>query len=155
MSNFLIKTVIQASTIEGAGTGRFFVEDHNKGTIIRRQIIGSDSLHVIKNKEALSKYNLQLLKHFGHSKPKHSELKTNYVYLNFPPMNTNHSEDNNIDFIYTDNEKITYLTKDVKAGDEIFQNYRNFEKVDWFEEYLHEKDLISARELGVLINSLT
>ena len=70
-------------------------------------------------------------------------------------MNTNHSEDNNIDFLYTNNEKITYITKDVKSGDEIFQNYRNFEKVDWFEEYLHEKDLISARELGILINSLT
>ena len=154
MNNFLVKTIIQPSTIEGAGTGRFFVEDQKKGTIIRKQKIGSESLYVIKNKEELSKYNLQLLKHFGHSKPKHSELKTNYVYLNFPPMNTNHSEDNNIDFIYVHDEKITYLTKDVKAGDEMFQNYRNFEKVHWFEEYLHEKGEISARELGMLIDSL-
>ena len=151
MSDFLIKTVIHSSSIQGAGTGRFFVEDHRKGTIIRKQKIGSDNLHVIKNRDDLDKYNLQLLKHFGHSKPKHSELTTNYVYLNFPPMNTNHSENNNIDFIYTNNEKITYLTKDVKAGDEIFQDYRNFEKVEWFEKYLHEKDLISARELGELI----
>ena len=151
MSDFLIKTIIQPSSIQGAGTGRFFVEDHKKGTIIRKQKMGSDNLHVIKNKDELDKYNLQLLKHFGHSKPKHSELKTNYIYLNFPPMNTNHSEDNNIDFIYVHDEKITYLTKDVNAGDEIFQNYRNFEKVDWFEEYLHEKGEISARELGELI----
>lgn len=151
MSKFLINTLIKSSSIEGAGTGRFFVEDHNKGTIIRRQIIGSDSLHVIKKKEQLQKYNLELLKHFGHSKPKHSELKTNYVYLNFPPMNTNHSENNNIDFLYTDTEKITYITKDVKGGDEIFQNYCNFEKIEWFEDYLHEQELISARELGELI----
>ena len=151
MSDFFIKTIIQPSSIQGAGTGRFFVEDHNKGTIIRKQKMGSDNLHVIKNKDELDKYNLQLLKHFGHSKPKHSEIKTNYIYLNFPPMNTNHSEDNNIDFIYVHNEKITYLTKDVKAGDEIFQNYRNFERVYWFEEYLHEKGEISARELGELI----
>lgn len=151
MSDFLIKTIIQPSSIQGAGTGRFFVEDHEKGTIIRKQKMGSDNLHVIKNKDELDKYNLQLLKHFGHSKPKHSELKTNYIYLNFPPMNTNHSEDNNIDFIYVHHEKITYLTKDVKAGDEIFQNYRNFERVYWFEEYLHEKGEISARELGELI----
>ena len=151
MSIFLVKTIIHSSSIPGAGTGRFFVEDQKKGTIIRKQKIGSDSLHVIKTRDELDKYNLQLLKHFGHSKPKHSELKTNYVYLNFPPMNTNHSEDNNIDFIYVHDEKITYLTKDVKAGDEIFQNYRNFEKVDWFEEYLHGKGEISARELGELI----
>ena len=156
MSNFLVKTIIQPSTIEGSqGLEDFFVRIKKKGTIIRKQKIGgSASLHVIKNKEELSKYNLQLLKHFGHSKPKHSELKTNYVYLNFPPMNTNHSEDSNIDFIYVHDEKITYLTKDVKAGDEMFQNYRNFERVDWFEEYLHEKVKYLPENYGMLIDSL-
>lgn len=149
MTEFLIKTIVKPSTIKDAGKGRFFVEDQKKGTIIRKQIINSDSLHVIKNREELKKYDLYLLMHFGHSKPKHSKLNTNYVYLNFPPMNTNHSEDSNIDFIYSNSEKITYLTKDVKAGEEIFQNYRNFEKIEWFENYLHEKNLISARELGV------
>ena len=51
MSEFLIKTIIHSSSVQGAGTGRFFVEDQKKGTIIRKQKIGSDSLHVIKNKD--------------------------------------------------------------------------------------------------------
>ncbi len=155
LDGFQIETEIKLSNIPEAGEGRFFKKSYKKNTIVRIQKIGSETLHVIKNKEELLKYNLQLLKHFGHSKPKHSGLENNHVYLNFPPMNTNHSEDNNIDFLYSNGEKITYLTKDVNVGDEMFQNYRNFEKVDWFEEYLHENNEISARELGILIYSLT
>jgi hypothetical protein len=152
MTDFLIKTVIKDSSIKDAGTGRFFLEDLKKGTIIRKQIIGSDNLKVIKNKEELDNYDITLLKHFGHSKPKNSKLNTNYIYLNNPTMNTNHSDNYNIDFEYRDNEKITYLIKDVKCGDEMLQNYCNYEKVDWFEEYLHERQLISQREFALSIN---
>jgi len=152
-NDFLIPTIIKTSNIKNAGSGRFFIENHKKGTIIREQIINSDSLHVIKNKEECKKYDIELLKHFGHSLPNNSEIKTNYVYINFPPMNTNHSLDNNIDFLFKDNKKITFLIKDVKSGEEILQNYSNFRKVDWFEDYLHENNLISARELGNLINN--
>ena len=66
-------------------------------------------------------------------------------------MNTNHSIYNNIDFEYNDTEKITYVTRDVYAGEEIYQNYCNFDKCDWFEEFLHDHSMLSARELGDLI----
>ena len=80
MTDFLIKTVIKDSTIKDAGTGRFFLEDLKKGTIVRKQIIGSDNLKVIKNKEELDNYDITLLKHFGHSKPKNSKLNTCLLY---------------------------------------------------------------------------
>ena len=151
MCEFLIPTKIRISKIPHAGTGRFFVHNHKKGTIIRKQIIDSPCLHVIKDNSGLKKYDIELLKHFGHTKPIHSNITTNYVYLNFPPMNTNHSIYNNIDFEYNDTEKITYVTRDVYAGEEIYQNYCNFDKCDWFEEFLHDHSILSARELGDLI----
>ena len=55
-------------------------------------------------------------------------------------MNTNHSLNNNIDYIYTNCEKITRLTRDVKAGEEMLQNYCNFTKNEWFEDFLHKAD---------------
>jgi len=150
---FLIETVVKPSSIPNAGRGRFFINNHKKDTIIRKQIIGSDNLHCIKNKEGLDKYDIDFLKHFGHTKPKHSEIETNYVYLNNPSMNTNHSLNNNIDYIYTNCEKITRLTRDVKAGEEMLQNYCNFTKNEWFEDFLHKADMISARELGEHIST--
>ena len=96
----------------------------------------------------MKKYDIDILKHFGHTLPIHSNIKTNFVYLNFPPMNTNHSIYNNIDFEYTENEKLTYLTRDVYSGEEIYQNYCNFSECKWFEDYLHKYERVSARELG-------
>jgi hypothetical protein len=64
-------------------------------------------------------------------------------------MNTNHSANNNIDYIYSDKYKITYLIRNVKDNEELLQNYCNFKENNWFEDYLHNNNLISARELGI------
>ena len=148
---FLIPTYVKESTIKSAGKGRFIIGNHKKGSIIIKQEINSETLHVIKNKDELKNYNIELLKHFAHTEPKDCNLKTNYVYLNFPPMNTNHSENNNIDYIYFDKYKITYLIRNVKDNEELLQNYCNFKQNNWFEDYLHNNKLISARELGINI----
>lgn len=66
-------------------------------------------------------------------------------------MNTNHSANNNIDYIYSDKYKITYLIRNVKDNEELLQNYCNFKQNNWFEDYLHNNKLISARELGINI----
>ena len=150
---FEVPTEIKPSSIPGAGNGRFFKCKLNKFTIIRRQKIGSDSLHILKNIDDLKKYDLSYLKDFGHSLPQNCIIKNNYVYLNFPPMCTNHSNFPNIDYIYSDSEKITYTICDVQENDEILQDYSKFRKIKWFEDYLHKNNMISARELGIILKN--
>ena len=58
---FLIPTYVKESTIKGAGKGRFIIGNHKKGSIIRKQEINSETLHVIKNKDELENYNIELL----------------------------------------------------------------------------------------------
>ena len=157
METFRIKTEIKESLIPGAGRGRFFAEYCKKGTIVRVQIIPSEKIFVFKNVDQLKSVSYENLVHFCHTKPIRSTLSTDYVYLNNPPLYTNHSTNNNIDFHYTDTKKITYTTRDVKAGEEMVQNYCNYTKVDWFENYLHSINAISVREFGeriVLMNSM-
>ena len=56
---FLIPTYVKESTIKGAGKGRFIIGNHKKGSIIRKQEINSETLHVIKNKDELENYNIE------------------------------------------------------------------------------------------------
>ena len=54
MDGFKVKTSIRPSNI--AGNGRFFDENVKKGTIVREQKIGSDSLLKFESDAELIKY---------------------------------------------------------------------------------------------------
>jgi hypothetical protein len=149
---FLIETEVKLSNIPEAGNGRFFKKSYKKGTIVRIQKVASETLHVIKNVSELKQYNIEFVKHFGHSLPTYSNKHNDFIYLNYPPMNTNHSIDANIMYEFDESEKRTILIKDVEAGDEMVQNYTHFTTVKWFEDYLNSNNMISARQLGVEIN---
>lgn len=149
---FQIQTEVKTSNIPEAGMGRFFKKSYKKGTIVRIQKINSETLHVIRDVEELKHYDINLIKHFAHSLPTYSNKHNDLIYLNFPPMNTNHSSDANIMYEFDETEKRTILLRDVEAGEEMLQNYTFFTKVDWFEDYLNSNNLISARQLGEEIN---
>lgn len=145
---FLINTEIKSSTIENGGNARFFNEDVKKGTIIRKQEIGSESLQILKNKNELDEIDIDILKHYAHSVPKDCRFHTNFIFINHPYLYTNHHSDPNVRFQYTYAYKYTITTRDVKKGEEMFQDYSSFKKVDWFEKYLKEKKIIGAREFA-------
>jgi hypothetical protein len=151
--DFLIKTYVKKSSIPEAGDGRFFSNDCKAGTIIRVQSIEND-LTKISNIRDILVTDENLIDNFAHSKT----ITDNYytsdtVYINKKPLFTNHSNDNNITFQYIGDQKITYTTKKVKKHDEIFQNYCEYTKVPWFENYLHSKGKFSLREFGMELNN--
>jgi len=53
-------------------------------------------------------------------------------------MFSNHSTNPNIAYRYTKQQKIAYTTRDVKAGDEILQDYCEFSNVKWYSDYVTE-----------------
>lgn len=136
---FKISTIIQKSLIDGAGNGRFFNQDCKKNTLIREQDYDSNELIILKSPEDIEKYNVtnQELTHFCHSIPNNHDSDY-FIYINRPPMVTNHSDKPNIIYIYSD-KKRTYTLRDVKKGEELYQDYRNFSEVNWFTEYLKDK----------------
>lgn len=151
--DFLIKTYVKKSSIPEAGDGRFFSNDCKAGTIIRVQSIEKD-LTKISNIHDISVTDENLIDNFAHSKTVTDDYDTSdTVYINKKPLFTNHSNDNNITFQYNGDQKITYTTKNVKKDDEVFQNYCEYTKVPWFEDYLHSKGKYSLREFGMELKS--
>ena len=138
MESFKIKTIIKKSLIPNAGNGRFFDQDYKKGTLVREQDFSSDELIVLKSIEDFKKYNVtdNELIHFCHSIPNNHD-SNNFIYLNRPPMVTNHSDSPNIYYVYSD-KKRTYTLRDVKKGEEMYQDYNQFTEVKWFTDYLKE-----------------
>ena len=145
---FLIKSKVDPSTIENGGNARFFDQDVKKGDIIRKQEIGSESLQLFKNKDEVDKIDDDILKHYAHSVPKDCRFHTNSIFINNPYLYTNHNSDSNIGFQYTYAYKYTITTRDVKKGEEMFQDYSSFKTIDWFEKYLKGKKIIGAREFA-------
>jgi len=151
--DFLIKTYVKKSSIPEAGDGRFFSNNCKSGTIIRIQSIEKD-LTKITNINDISNTDENLIDNFAHSKTITDNYHTSdTVYINKKPLFTNHSNDNNITFQYNGDQKITYTTKNVKKDDEVFQNYCEYTKVPWFEDYLHSKGKFSLREFGMELKS--
>jgi hypothetical protein len=150
---FLIETEVKHSSIPGAGRGRFFAHDCLVGKIIRIQDMDTD-LNIYKNVADIVSENKELVLNFAHSRCKDSDIDSTHVYVNKIPFYTNHSSTNNISFRIRTGKKLTYTTRDVKAGEEMLQNYEEYTPVPWYENYLFSIDKISLRELGIKYNML-
>jgi len=147
--DFLKKTYIKKSNIPSAGNGRFFADNCKSGTIIRVQSIERDLIK-INNIDEISNIDINLIHNFAHSKTiTNNSSESDVVYINKQPLFTNHSNDNNISFQYINDRKITYTTKNVKKNDELLQNYCEYTRVHWFEDYLKTIGKFSLRELGM------
>ena len=150
---FLINTEVKLSNIPNAGNGRFFSEDCEKDTIIRKQLIDSEELYILKPDSNLELINKHYLLNFAHSRPI-EDIDDNCIYLNNPPLYTNHSKEPNIYFVYDKGEKFTITSKDVKKGEEMYQDYSNYRYIDWYEKYLEKINKKSLRHFGNELNKL-
>lgn len=147
MDDFLIKTIVKKSTIPNAGIGRFFDEDCNANTIIRKQKINSESLQMITEPKKNS--DLNYLSKYGHTSPQNCEFYNSAIFINVPPNNTNHSKQPNIYFVFDENYKYTITLKDVKKNNEMLQDYTTFKQIEWFEKLLNENNLLSSRQFAI------
>lgn len=145
--NMSVNTEIMDSGIAGAGKGRFFMEDCKKGTVVRVQSIDTD-LFVYNNLEELKQADFDAVLNFAHTRPRDSDVEASEVFINKERLYTNHSNENNIAFKFVGNKKLAYTTRDVKAGEEMFQNYNDFSAVAWYETYLHSLGKMSLREFA-------
>lgn len=145
--NMSVNTEIMDSGIAGAGKGRFFMEDCKKGTVVRVQSIDTD-LFVYSNLEELKQADFDAVLNFAHTRPRDSDVEASEVFINKERLYTNHSNENNIAFKFVGNKKLAYTTRDVKAGEEMFQNYNDFSAVAWYETYLHSLGKMSLREFA-------
>ena len=152
LDGFLIESEVKESSIPNAGKGRFFLKNYNKGKVIRIQELETD-LHVFKDINDIKQVDEDLILNFGHSRCKNSDIDTDYVYVNKQPLFTNHSSNHNISFQIQAGKKLTYLTRDVKAGEEMLQNYEEYSINTWFENYLHSQGKKSLREFGIEFNN--
>jgi len=157
---FYVPTVIKQSSIPNAGKGRFFVQDHKKGTVVRIQEFDGPNIKVFRNVQEVldAGFDMEYLGHFGHSTPKDCDIHDDVMFVNTPPMCSQHSADNdnaNIHYLYRENEKICVLRRDVKADEEFLQDYTNFKEVKWFEEYLNSKKYRSPRQFGTMLKAET
>jgi len=153
-AGFLIESKIADSYIANAGKGRFFLKNYEKGTTVRIQDLETD-LNIYKNIQEIQNADQEHILNFAHSRCKDSDINTQYMYVNKVPFYTNHSLNNNISFQIRAGKKLTYITRDVKAGEEMLQNYEDYTINPWFEEYLHSIGEKSLREFGVEQNKFT
>ena len=149
----MIETSVKESTICGAGNGRFFENNYKKDTIVRKQEYNSEELRILRNEFELREFDITYIQKYGHSAPVNSEYDC--IFLNNPPMFTNHSSSPNIYFIYGDNFKYTLTSRDVERGEEMLQDYGEYKIIDWYETYINNNNAKSLASFGREINRET
>ena len=148
--SFKVKTYIDKSSIPGTGRGRFFDEFVPKGTIVRVQEIDSPQLLMFSNIDNLKRVELKTMFNYCHSVPIGCNYHIDKVFLNYPPMMSNHSMYANVRYTFTETHKYCIASRNIEPGEELLQNYTQFSKVEWYEDYLHKLGHISVREFGNL-----
>ena len=151
-TSFKVKTYIDKSTIPAAGNGRFFKDFIPNGTVVREQEINTPQLMSFSSVEELRSVEINKMINYCHSVPINCNYHKNKVFLNTPPMVSNHSINANVYYIFTETHKYCIANRDINPGEELLQNYCKFSKVKWYEEYLHKLGKISVREFGYLYN---
>jgi hypothetical protein len=154
-----VDTRIGPSNIPQAGLGRFAVQDIPKGTVIRAQTVGSSNLYRYRNKQELLAafplpQDLLMLADFAFSTSALPEV----VLLDAPPTMVNHATASNgantsFSFSNEGTSKVVVATRDIGAGEEFLQDYREIAQVDWLETVLGSRNLKTARQLGETLDS--
>mmetsp|Transcript_26385 Transcript_26385/g.40498 ORF Transcript_26385/g.40498 Transcript_26385/m.40498 type:complete len:215 (-) Transcript_26385:155-799(-) len=148
---WLVPTTVKNSNIPEAGNGRFANVDIPKGTVIMSkpmtQMSDVSSLHAIsydeviifKNKEDLERFLDMYVKEGNQSRKDVFEYMTHYIFslstsegvtLNFSSAAVNHGDpgvtQNTVSY-ELDGKHLFKTVADVKAGDELLVNYRNYD----------------------------
>ena len=80
------------------------------------------------------------------------------VLLDVPPTMVNHATASNgantsFSFSNEGTSKVVVATRDIVAGEEFLQDYREIAQVDWLETVLGSRNLKTARQLGETLDS--
>lgn len=149
-----IPTTIKKSNIPGANNGRFVDTDVPKDTIVvTKQLIpmsdissildvGSDEVIIFKNKEEIETFIGLYEKEGQRSREEIVDCLAHFIWsfhntnglcINFSTWTVNHGcpgDTENIHFYHKDDAILGKTVTDVKAGDELYNNYRDFDHMD-------------------------
>mmetsp|Transcript_18554 Transcript_18554/g.28048 ORF Transcript_18554/g.28048 Transcript_18554/m.28048 type:complete len:191 (-) Transcript_18554:74-646(-) len=157
-SGFQVATEIRRSAIPNAGLGRFVLVGLRKGDVIRKCMLGSENLHYFESiedmKPRIEKDGIAFFEYFGFVGPQDNPHLNGRLLANNPPLFVNHpttTGDLNIHWEWRDNILYTKAARDIKAGEELYQDYRDFDKLDWYESFMKEKEIDCARKLGEML----
>mmetsp|Transcript_10710 Transcript_10710/g.16413 ORF Transcript_10710/g.16413 Transcript_10710/m.16413 type:complete len:194 (-) Transcript_10710:456-1037(-) len=156
-TGFQVPTRLGISTIPEAGLARFLCVDVKKGDIIRKQKLGGPNLDyfdsVASMEKRLNKDGLSFFEHFGHVGPQDAPETKGLLVTNFPPLYSNHctGPNKNIETVWDGDVKYIRACRDAFAGEELMEDYRNFGKLEWFEQFLLEHNKTPVRILGEMI----
>jgi len=150
-----VATEVKSSGVPAAGRGRFACQDIPKGTIIRSVKAGGAHMVAYKTPAELEAVgDWDWVVNFIHTPADDTDMaKKDFVYGCRPMHYHNHSLEPNCFVRWADDCRITVALRDIKSGEEFFENYVLFGKVNWYEDFLHSKGNTSVRELPELIKN--
>jgi hypothetical protein len=173
-SGFTVKTQVKQSSIPGAGQARFVMEAVTKGQIVRvTTLVGPQQTPLVAGSTFVcdSPELLQRCLDFEDApeKPTNKEQIVNFggTPFNVPEDNQasfywipcnyfNHSGEPNVVIALSpmqDGKVYIVALRDIKPGEEFFQDYRSFTLPKWYMSLCSEWKLASTEDLGYAISA--
>lgn len=156
-TGFRVPTYLAPSKIPGAGVARYTKVALKKGEIIRLQSVEDGSLIAFKDLQSIQKFiakeGIDFVANFSHAGPQDEVDTKGLVLINNPPYYINHGskDEKNAEALWQGRVKISRTSKDVEAGEEILEDYREFGEIKWFEEFLMQEGRLPVRRFGELL----
>ena len=102
---------------------------------------------IASNEKQLVGFDLDELSNFGATSKYESGFA--FVRLSVPRMCSNHSLNPNMIVEISKRDVIWVALRDLEIGEELTQNYLNYEEVPWYEDYLNERVYNSLRQWAI------
>jgi len=158
-TGFTIRTAMGVSLIPEAGRGRFFLDSHVKGTVVRKQREDLHNIQIFRSVEEMLRVypdprDSEMLAMFVATGLKGDGSAPDLIYLNNPSAFTNHAfgEHANVTYRWEGDTKVWFTTRAVAAGEEWLQDFSLYQRVPWFEDWLAERNLMSLRQQAEIFN---
>jgi len=174
-SGFLVNTEVKDSTVVDAGRARFVTEDVKEGTIIRAtKLVDAKQGLPLPGTTLVSTAKEMLMEAMSYDDveglPTNKEQIVNFagtpfnveedngVTYHWVPCNYfNHSGNPNVILALppkADGMVYAVALRDILAGEELFQDYREFRLPPWFMSMCNEWKLTSTQSLGMQIDGM-
>lgn len=171
-SGFLVSTVLKRSEVSGGGLGRFAVSGVKKGTILRKTRMITNE-RPSKGTTLVSTSLEALLQSLDfpdlHEQPCNAEQIVNFAgtpsnvesdngaTFHWTPCNYfNHANGARANVILTIDSEFAYAlaTRDIVAGEELYQDYKIFKLPKWFREWAADNSYTDTQALGEKLKGL-
>lgn len=150
------ETVFKQSTIPGCGRGWFATKDIPKGTQLRYVSVKNGTLLRFRNYKELMATGWKLEEAVNYGIGHKSEPKS--IFWLSPGTPINHSDPPMASVAYdmsVRGEMKLYTVRDVKAGEELFLNYRtDYPPCAWYDDLCNSKGLIPLTQIPQVIDQM-